>query len=195
MEELILNKRIKNSSNSARKGRKCGKVPGIIYGKELGSLMFEIGEMDLVKELNITGEHGAVNFDLDGYSGTAVIKDVQKDPLTHKVVHIDLEEVCANEEIVAEVPIKFNGKDFLAQKGVVLQSQKDSVKVSCRAEDLPKSIDIDVSKAHIGSVYKLSDLEVGSEISIVDNLSTICASVVVQQFVPEEDEMVNEEIK
>ena len=70
MEELILNKRMKNSSNSAKKERKKGQVPGIIYGKKLGNLMFEIGEMDLVSELNITGEHGVINFDLDGYNLT-----------------------------------------------------------------------------------------------------------------------------
>ncbi|ALP89809.1 MULTISPECIES: 50S ribosomal protein L25 [Clostridium] len=195
MEELILNKRMKNSSNSAKKERKKGQVPGIIYGKKLGNLMFEIGEMDLVSELNITGEHGVINFDLDGYNGTAIIKDIQKDALTHKVMHIDLEEVSSNENVIAEVPIKFNGKDFLSQKGVVLQSQKDSVKVSCKPQDLPKSINIDVSKAHGGSTYKLSDLEVGAEISIVDDLATVCASVVTQQFIPEEDESSTEEVK
>lgn len=195
MEELILKKRIKNSSNSARKERSHGMVPGIIYGKRLGNLMFEIGEMDLANELCISGEHGVVNFELDGYSGTAIIKDVQKDSLTHKVVHIDLEEVRSNEDVVAEIPIKFNGKDFLGKKGVVLQSIKDSVKISCKAEDLPKSIDIDVSKAQAGTTYKFSDLEIGSEISIVDDISTICATVVTEQFIPEEDDNEVEEIK
>lgn len=195
MEELVLNKRMKNTSNSAKKERKRGIIPGIIYGRELGNLMFEIGEMDLVSELKTSGEHGVVNFNLDGYNGTAVIKDVQKDSITHKIMHIDLEEVRPDTNIVAEVPIRFNGKDFLGQKGVVLQSQKDFVKVSCKPEDLPKGIDIDVSKAQIGSVYKLSDLEVGAEISIVDDLSSVCASVVTQQFVPSEDETITEEIE
>ena len=195
MEELVLNKRIKNTSNSAKKERKRGIIPGVIYGKELGNLMFEIGEMDLVSELKTSGEHGVVNFNLDGYNGTAVIKDVQKDSITHKIMHIDLEEVRPDTNIVAEVPIRFNGKDFLGQKGVVLQSQKDFVKVSCKPEDLPKGIDIDVSKAQIGSVYKLSDLEVGAEFSIVDDLSSVCASVVTQQFVPSEDETITEEIE
>ena len=192
MEELVLNKRIKNTSNSAKKERKKGKIPGIIYGKKLGNLMFEIGEMDLVSELNISGEHVIVNFDLDGYNGKAIVKDVQKDSVTHRIIHIDLEEIYGDDNIVAEVPIKFNGKDFLGVKGVVLQSQKDSVKVSCKPEDLPKSINIDVSKAQIGSVYKISDLEIGSEISILDDLSSVCASVANQQFIPSEDEIINE---
>lgn len=195
MEELILNKRIKNSSNSAKKERKKGNVPGIMYGKKLGNLMFEIGEMDLARELSAIGEHGVINFNYDGHTGKALIKDIQKDMLTHKVVHIDLEEVGNNESITAEIPIKFCGKDFLCEKGVLLQSQKDSVKVSCKPNDLPKSINIDVSKAQIGSVYRLSDLEVGAEISIIDDLSTVCAAVVAQQFIPEEDVVSPEEVK
>ena len=86
-----------------------------------------------------------------------------------------------------EVPIKIEGKEFLSTKGIVIQSQKDSVKVSCKAEDIPKSIEVDVSNAKLGSVYKVSDLEVGSEISIIDNLSTVFASVVTRQFIATEN--------
>ena len=84
------------------------------------------------------------------------------------------------------MPIKLEGKEFLSQKGIVIQNQKDSVKISCKAEDIPKSIDVDVSNARLGSVYKLSDLEIGSEISIIDNLSTVFASVVTRQFIATE---------
>lgn len=187
MEELVLNKRCNSKSHGARKERKKGLIPGVMYGKKIGNLMFEIGEMDLLKELSITGEHAVLNYDLDGHSGMAIIKDVQKDPVTQKLLHIDLEDVSSGKEIVAEVPIKYHGKRFLSEKGVVLQTQKDCIKVSCRAEDLPSSIDIDVSKAQIGSVYKLSDVEIGGEISVLDDLDSVCASVVREQFIASEE--------
>lgn len=177
MDELILNKRLKKTANEAKQKRRQGKVPGVVYGKKLGSLMFEIGEMELVDELSKVGEHGAFKFDLEGYSGTAVVKEVQKDPVSHKVIHIDLEEVNGDNILQTQVPIKLEGKEFLSQKGIVIQNQKEYVKISCKAENVPKSIGINVSEAKIGSVYKLSDLEVGSEISILDNLSTVFASV------------------
>ena len=186
MDELVLNKRLNKTANAAKQKRREGKVPGVVYGKKLGSLMFEIGAMELAQELSKTGEHGAVRFDLDGYNGTAVIKEVQKDPVSHKVIHVDLEEVSGNKILQTEVPIKLGGKEFLSQKGIVIQNQKDSVRISCKAEDLPKVIEVDVSSAKLGSVYKLSDLEVGSEISIIDNLSTVFASVVTRQFIANE---------
>ena len=186
MNELVLNKRLNKTANAAKQKRREGKVPGVVYGKKLGSLMFEIGEMELVEELSRNGEHGVLRFDLDGYNGTAIIKEVQKDPISHKVMHIDLEEVSRYGMLQTEVPIKIEGKKFLSTKGIVIQTQKDSVKISCKAENIPKSIDVNVSNAKLGSVYKLSDLEVGSEISIIDNLSTVFASVVTRQFIATE---------
>ena len=186
MNELVLNKRLNKTANTVKQKRREGKVPGVVYGKKLGSLMFEIGEMELAEELSRNGEHGVLRFDLDGYNGTAIIKEVQKDPISHKVMHIDLEEVSRYGMLQTEVPIKIEGKKFLSTKGIVIQTQKDSVKISCKAENIPKSIEVNVSNAKLGSVYKLSDLEVGSEISIIDNLSTVFASVVTRQFIATE---------
>ena len=186
MNELILNKRLNKTANAVNQKRSVGKIPGVVYGKKLGNFMFEIGAMELAQELSVTGEHGVVKFDLEGHSGTAIIKEVQKDPVSHKVIHIDLEEVTGDRVLQTDVPIKFEGKEFLSKKGIVLQAQKDFVKVSCKVQDLPKFIDIDVSNAKRGSIYKISDLEVGSEISIIDNLSTVFASVVTRQFIATE---------
>lgn len=183
MNELVLNKRVNKTASAVKQKRREGKVPGVVYGKKLGSLMFEIGEMELVEELSKSGEHGVLRFNLDGYNGTAIIKEVQKDPISHKVMHIDLEEISRYGMLQTEVPIKLKGKEFLSKKGIVIQNQKDSVKISCTPENIPKAIGVNVSNARLGSVYKLSDLELGSEISIVDNLSTVFASVVTRQFI------------
>eukprot|EP00828_Plagiopyla_frontata_P020931 TRINITY_DN2696_c0_g1_i2.p3 TRINITY_DN2696_c0_g1~~TRINITY_DN2696_c0_g1_i2.p3 ORF type:complete len:199 (-),score=38.15 TRINITY_DN2696_c0_g1_i2:1078-1674(-) len=177
-----------DTGHSARRLRRNKIIPGVVYGRKLGSLLFEIGQMELTRDLREIGEHGVVNFNLDGYSGMAVIKEVQKDVVTHDVIHLDLEEVDQNSEIEAEVPVVFNGKDFLNEKGVVLQTQKDKIKVSCKPEDLPKSIEFNIKNARIGSVFKLGDVEVGSEISIVDDLESVLASVCRKQFIFEPEE-------
>lgn len=185
MQEIILSKR---HDKNAKRLRRNNVIPGILYGKKLGSYMFEIGEMELTNDLAELGENGIFNFNADGYTGTAMIKEVQKDCITRNIIHVDLEEIDMNENITADVPIVFNGKEFLNAKGVVLQTEKDSVKVSCKPEDLPKSIEFNIKSAKIGSVFKLSDLEVGSEISIVDDLNSVLASVSGKQFIFEAEE-------
>lgn len=177
MNNLKLKERNIKTGHVARKERNKGLIPGVLYGKEIGNLLFEVGELELGKEISHTGDHGIINFDFNGVSQQAVLKEVQRDPVSHKIIHIDLEEVSANKIIQSEVPIQFIGEEWLNRKGAVLQKEKASVKVNCRADQLPKTIKLDVSSGTLGSVYKLSDLEVGEELSIVDDLNSVIAAI------------------
>ncbi|MGL5381448.1 50S ribosomal protein L25 [Clostridium sp.] len=177
MSNLELNKRNNEVSNSAKKARKAGKVPGILYGEMIKNFMFEVGELDLSREIACNGEHGILDFSLGGEAHKALVKDVQRDPVTHKILHIDLEELRGNQTIVSSVPIHYIGEDILAKRGIVLQKEKDSVRIECAADSLPKYVDMNIKGGAVGSVYKLCDLEVASEISIVDDLNSVIASI------------------
>ncbi len=177
MNNLNLIERNLASGHSARRERRNGFVPGVLYGKKIGNYLFEVGELELGRELSSTGEHGILNFDFNGKEEKALLKEVQRDPVTHKIIHIDLEEIAANKEIQSEVPIQFTGEEWLNNQGAVLQKEKAVVKVSCKPENLPKSIKMDVSKGELGAVYRFSDLEVGEEISIIDDIKTVIASI------------------
>lgn len=177
MSNLEMNKRDADISNSAKKARKNGKVPGVLYGNKISNLLFEVGELELAHEIGINGEHGVINFDLDGEEHKGLIKEVQRDPVTNKIIHLDLEELKGKNKIISSVPIHYIGEDYINQKGIVLQKEKDSVKVECSVESLPKYIDFNVGTGNVGSVYKFGDLEVASEISILDDLNSVIASV------------------
>ena len=176
MENLNLQKRDANISNNAKKLRKIGKVPGILYSKELNSLLFEIGELDIAKEVRRNGEHGVLNLNVDGDRVTALIKEVQRDPVTNKIIHLDLQELEHNQKIISQVPIQYIGEEFLHKKGMVLQKEKDTVKVECYADNLPKSFKINMSQDDKEAVYTVADLEIASELSIIDDLDLVIAS-------------------
>ena len=178
MEELKLNKRINTVGHSAKQERKLGKIPGVIYGKEIGNELFYVDSIALAKELSVSGEHGVLTFNLDGKKkGTAVIKEVQKNSLGNKVTHIDLEEIAANAKMHTEVSIKVIGKGILESKGLLLQTQRDLVKVTCIAANLPKDVELDVSNGTAGTVYTFNDLDLGTDVSFVDDLSTVIGSI------------------
>lgn len=177
MNSLNFNKREGSIPNNAKKLRRSGKVPGILYGKELRDLMFEVGELELCKEISRTGEHGILDFNLNGTSHRALIKDVQRDPVTHKIIHLDLEELEENRKIVSSVPIRYLGEENLNKNGVVLQKERDSIKVECMPDTLPKYLNMDINGSRDGYVYRIGDLEVASELSIIDDLNTVIASV------------------
>ncbi|MGN0026772.1 MAG: 50S ribosomal protein L25 [Clostridium sp.] len=177
MNSLNLNKRDDSISNNAKKIRRQGKVPGILYGKKINELVFEVGEIELCREIAKNGEHGIVNLNLNGKEHKALIKEVQRDPVTHKIIHLDLEELDQNKKIISTVPIYYEGEGLLNKKGMVLQKEKDSIKVECTADNLPKYIKINIDGSNNGYVYRAGDLELASELSIIDDLNTVIAAV------------------
>lgn len=177
MSNLDLKIRNCSKGNSSKKERRRGLVPGIIYGKALNNTLFEVSELELNKELSNMGEHGVVNYSIEGTNHKGLLKEVSRDSVTHKVIHLDIKEINNEEKIEANVPISFEGEGYLNNKGQVLQKERDVVKVSCYSENLPKSISFDVKEGMPGKVYRYSDLEVGEEISIIDDLNCVLASI------------------
>ena len=187
MEELVLSKRVKGQGHSAKKDRREGMIPGVIYGKEIGNELFEVNVTDLEKELAVSGQYGVLKFNLDGQKGTAVIKELQKNHFGNKVIHLDLEEISDKEKMTTEVAIKISGKGLLESKGLILQVQKDLVKVTCTAANLPKEFDLDVSEAKAGTVYTLKDLNIGRDLTVDDDLTSVIGSVIVDEREDDED--------
>lgn len=177
MNNLCLKERNLGKGHNTKRERREGLVPGVIYGKQINNLLFEVGALELAKEISSVGDHGMINYTMNGNEEKALIKEVQRDPVSHKIIHIDLEEISGNEEIQSEVPIQFVGEEWLNGRGAVLQKEKMVVKVNCKADELPKSVKIDVSHGNLGDLYRFADLELGSEISIVDDLEGVIASV------------------
>lgn len=176
MGELKIKERNK-VNHGGRKARAKGLVPGVLYGKNINNFMFEISSLELDREVCNVGEHGILNVEFNGDSKQVLIKEVQREPVNHEIIHIDLEMIAKGEKIETEVPIQYVGEKLLTKKGAVLQKEKDSVKVSCDSASLPKSVKLDVSRGINGSVYRLDDIEVASEISILEDLNSVVASI------------------
>jgi large subunit ribosomal protein L25 len=177
MENLNALKREKKTAHEAKKERRNGRVPGILYGKNITNLLFEIGEMELAKELSRSGEHGIININIDGKDHMALIKEIQKDPVNRKLMHIDLEELSNDTVVVTDVPLHFVGEDKVARNGCIIQKERNTVKVQCKGSNLPKSISVDISNLNFGDTYRLADVEFSNEISFVDDPSTVLVSI------------------
>ncbi len=183
MEILKASTRKDNSGKSARRARRSGSIPGILYGYKKSNCLFEIGELELNKELFQKGEHSILNIAIDGENHKALIKEVQRDPVNHKIIHIDLEELTHNKPIIAQIPINYIGEENLTAQGAVIQREKNNVRVSCSPENLPKYINFNLKNAVVGNVFTIADLEVAEEISIVEDFEAVIASISLEQKV------------
>ncbi|WP_138206217.1 50S ribosomal protein L25 [Haloimpatiens lingqiaonensis] len=177
MESLTLSKRENKTSHAAKKMRRNGLVPGVLYGKSVGNYMFEVGELELSREINEVGEHGILDLNLEGNRVKALIKEVQRDAVNHEIIHVDLQEVKKNSIIQADVPIIFHNEKLVSKNGGILQKEKNSIKVQCNAEELPKNIHIDLKGLKVGNVVRMGDVEMAKEISMIEDPDTVIVSV------------------
>ncbi|HAT4319345.1 50S ribosomal protein L25 [Clostridium perfringens] len=193
MENLQVNQREKKTRHSSRQCRRKGLVPGVIYGKGINNFLFEIGELELNHALSVTGEHGLLSINSQEGSLNTLIKEVQRDPVTRRVLHIDLEKVEGNEEIETSVPINYVGEEYINKLDAVLQKNLDSIKVKCSPSNIPKGVNLNVGSAKPGDQFKIADVEFGNEITVVDDLNSIVASVSYDQKIITQ-EVVDQEV-
>ena len=193
MENLQVNQREKKTRHSSRQCRRKGLVPGVIYGKGINNFLFEIGELELNHALSVTGEHGLLSINSQEGSLNTLIKEVQRDPVTRRVLHIDLEKVEGNEEIETVVSINYVGEEYINKLDAVLQKNLDSIKVKCSPSNIPKGVNLNVGRAKPGDQFKIADVEFGNEITVVDDLNSIVASVSYDQKIITQ-EVVDQEV-
>lgn len=157
--------------------RSKGRIPGVVYGMKQASMLVEFAELDVSHVLDKIGEHGIVDLDINGRNQKSMIKEVQRDPVTRKIIHIDLQRVNENEKVRLSVPIVIKGEDIIRNMDLITQIQKNEVEVECTPDKLPKYITVDVSSMKPHQRLTVKDIEFSNEISILDEPDTIILSV------------------
>lgn len=159
----------RQTKGDTNKLRLKGRIPGIIYGLKDTNMLVEFGELELNRIINTKGEYGRLNVDILGDNLDVIIKEVQRDPVTERINHIDLQRIDKNKRVQTRIPIIVTGEEHFKNADVILQQQLNEVHVIGMPDNLPKYIKIDVSKISKKKKLKVSDIEVSEEISILNN--------------------------
>lgn len=164
MIELAADRRRSSGKELNRKRLAQGKVPGVIYGKGLETRPLEFGRRELEKFL-ATARRGTVVVKMsvsdgaDSKESFAVLKEYQADPLTDRVIHVDFYEVALGRKFRIEVPLKVRGKAAGIELGGLLEQIVRSLEVECTPDNVPESIEINVSHLGIGQSMHLGDVK------------------------------------
>ncbi|MBU5269684.1 50S ribosomal protein L25 [Clostridium cochlearium] len=164
-------------NEKGKAARKKGFIPGIIYGKDIEgkSVNFEKGK--LIAFLKEKGEKSKINFKLNGENKQGIIKEVGRDAVTSNIIHIDIQEVTASEEVKWTIPIIFEGREKLKSKDLYIQVYLQEVDVEGKASEIPNNITIDVEKLELGEEIKVKDLNIDSNIKIFNELEDTIARI------------------
>ncbi len=159
--------------------RRNGNVPCVVYGgKE--SIHFEAHANEFTK-IVFTDKVYIVNLTVDGKKITAIMKDIQFNPVTDKVRHIDFQEVGEAKPVIIDVPVNYMGQPIGAQAGGNFSKRRRYLKVKGMLKDLPNALDIDVKDLEIGQSLRIGDVK-PKGITILDSDQLTLCSVNVSRL-------------
>lgn len=181
--ELAAARRLSTGKEKNRKRLGQGMVPGVIYGKGLETRPLEFERRDLEKFLT-TARRGTVVVKMsvtdgaDAKESFAVLKDLQTDPLTDRVIHVDFYEVALGRKFRIEVPLKLRGKAAGIELGGVLEQVVRNLEVECTPDNVPELIEVNVSHLGLGQSLHLGDVVFPAGVQAVEkDLKMTIASV------------------
>lgn len=163
-----------------RRLRTTGVVPGVLFGKKIGSIPVQVDAKALEVLYHQAGRTGVVKVSVDGGQPTsAIIKSVQRNPLTRRPLHVDLFAVDLTQEMLADIPLVFTGTSHAVEmEGAILFTSLDHLKVRGLPGDLPHEIAVDLAPlVDLESTIHVRDLVVDSKVSVVNDPDDLVAKV------------------
>jgi large subunit ribosomal protein L25 len=177
-ETLTVEIRSRLGTTGARALRRNGKIPGILYGHGSPPLPVALAARALEELLHKGGKTRLLTLRIDGRTGdTALVRDVQRDPVSRRVIHADLQRVSATETITAALPIVTVGDSPGVREGGVLEVVLHTIEVSGPANRIPEQIEVDVSQLGMHEHISAGELRLPPGFTLGTAPETTVASV------------------
>ena len=160
--------------------RTTGVVPGVLFGKGTGSIPVQLDAKALELLYRQAGRTSVVKVSVDGGRPTsAIIKGLQRNPLTGKALHVDLFAVDLTQEMQADIPLAFIGTSAAVEmEAGILFTALDHLKVRALPADLPHEIEVDLSSlVDMEATIHVRDLSVSSNLTVINDPDDLIAKV------------------
>ncbi len=172
--------RTPGTKNDARRVRRGGKVPAVVYGAGKAAVPVEVDPRQVTRILNSATGHNTV-FDLavDGDKTKAMIVDWQYEPIKGSLLHIDLKRIAMDRKLRVSVPIELVGEPAgVKLEGGILEQITREVEIECLPGDIPNSVELNVAELVFGVVLRVSDLPKSDKIRFVTDADQPVAHVI-----------------
>lgn len=192
--EISARKRELQGTGPARRLRRQGRVPGIVYGGEQGPVNIELDHKDLYLNLRNERFHASIlSLELAGTKEQVLLRAVTMHPYRPQVEHVDFQRVQKNKKLHMEVPLHFTNAEKspgVKDQGGVVSHVLNEIDITCFPDDLPEFIEVDLGNLSVGNSIHARDLKLpkGVELALKKDENPVVATVVVPQLVTEEEE-------
>ncbi len=180
---LQTKEREKTTKSSRRQVRREGSIPAILYGKKIKkSIPITVSPRALAKIMLEKGENAIITLEGLKQKKTALLRELQKHPVTDKYIHADFVEVDLTEEIEVQVRFEFIGQPMgVKEQGGIFQIATREAKIKCLASDIPEEIKVDISNLKLHDTIHVADLKLDPKLKLIYDANYTVASVVPPQ--------------
>ena len=171
---LEVENREKMGTTASRRLRQAGRVPAVLYGHGEETSHLSLSEAQVQAMLRHHSQTVTLTGDI---KDTALVREVQYDPLGIEVLHLDLVRVNLKELVEVTVPIYQQGEAAGLREGGVLLENLHAVDIRCPAGQIPEQLVLNVTELHVGGQLTAGDLELPEGIELITPAETVVAHV------------------
>jgi large subunit ribosomal protein L25 len=170
--QLTVTTREGTGRSASRRLRKAEKIPAILYGKHTKPENLAVNGPEFVKlRKEIGGKAALIELKRDaGPTALSFLQEIQRDPITDKYLHLDLQEVKENEKMVISVTIHVIGEAYgVKTEGGILETAAHRLRIRCLPKDLPDFIEVNVADLKVGEAIHVSELKPIAGVEFLDD--------------------------
>jgi large subunit ribosomal protein L25 len=179
VSKVIVKARNRSGSGSgeARRLRKAGRIPAVIYGRKGNPVSIDLDSGEFVNSIKGISESTIVSVDIDGQIHEAFVKAAQRDIKDGNILHVDFYEVEGSTLLRARVALKIHGNPIGVREGGILETPLHDIEVECLPKDLPERLDVDIAELKVNQSIHVRDLGLGSGVKLISNPDQVVALV------------------
>jgi large subunit ribosomal protein L25 len=170
--QLTVTTREGTGRSASRRLRKAQLIPAILYGKHTKPENLAVNGPEFVKlRKEIGGKAALIELKRDaGATALSFLQEIQRDPITDKYLHLDLQEVKENEKMIISVTILVTGEAYgVKTEGGILETAAHRLRIRCLPKDLPDFIEVNVAELKVGEAIHVSELKPIAGVEFLDD--------------------------
>jgi len=179
MSKVVLSakSRQNNGSGAARKIRRSGRIPAVLYGRTGKAISIDLDALEFVNGVKGISESTIVKVEVDGKAYDAFVKDTQRNIIDGNILHVDFYEVESGVSLRARVTIQLKGNAIGVREGGILEFPLHEIEVECLPKDLPERIELDISNLGVNQSIHVREIPLSKDIRVISSTDQVVALV------------------
>lgn len=171
---MTISAELRHEKNS-KQLRARGRVPGVLYGKNIPVTPIDLDASALKKEMERSS--GLLDVRVAGKPYRVLVRQLQKNAIKGDLLHVDLFAVSLNEDLDVNIPVVLVGEAAGIKEGGVLQHVTHSVTIRCKPDKIPSELSVDVSELGMGDSLLLTDVISKLPFEVISDHATVLVTV------------------